>query len=613
MRAFLLALLGYVLLTLAFTFPAVLQLRTAMFGGGWDGPMFLWNLWWGPHALFELHRDPLVTDHLFHPLGASLVVNTHCLAPALASWPLQKLVGLVTTYDLMVLLTFVLSGLGAYFFAYDLTKDRRAAFVAGAVFAFGHLRVSKILFFNLIQSELLIFWAWALWRTVDRRSCQAWMWAAIAGVLGAATFWTDYNLAVFAGLWGACFGVAALVTSRRDGGTRAAVLARLVGVVVVLGALCLPLARRLSAEWKAAGEYEAIEESDSFQEATPIARFLVWNDLGGRTLADPPTRQAAFLGYATLLLAGYGLWKRRKEPLAKFLLFMSAAFLLLALGPELNLGSELQPSPDQALHVPLPYRFVRSIPVLGEIRVAHRFGIVAWMAIALAAGLGAAELLKRARTPKRANLLTALACTAVMVDFARPPFPKLAPLPPTPPAFEAVRDDPRDVVVVEWPGGRLGDPCFAWYETLHRKPVYLEGSVARTTDDVRAAQQESKLFRLLRRLFLDDMFKDGEPERDGKRFDRLAKEAREEAREQKVGWIVLSQVDRDLNARRREPFTREELERANARLRQAFPGAKRVWKASDEQIELFRHEPLPGELSRWSVGGLDSIWRLEWR
>ena len=137
--------------------------------------MFLWNTWWAPHALFVEHATPLRTQHLFYPHGASLVINTHHVLPSLVSAPLQWLFGLVAAYNLMILLSYVLSGLATYLLARDLLDDRRAAFVAALIFAFGHSRSSAIPYFNLLQTQLVVFFIWALWRAWQRSSGR---WAA---------------------------------------------------------------------------------------------------------------------------------------------------------------------------------------------------------------------------------------------------------------------------------------------------------------------------------------------------------------------------------------------------------------------------------------------------
>ena len=54
------------------------------------------------------------------------------------------------------------------------------------------------MFFNLIQTQFLVLFAWALWMAMSRR---AYRWAVVAGLLGAALSYTSYNLAVLAAMF----------------------------------------------------------------------------------------------------------------------------------------------------------------------------------------------------------------------------------------------------------------------------------------------------------------------------------------------------------------------------------------------------------------------------
>lgn len=603
-RDLLLAAAAYALLALVFTWPAVTQLRTHLLAGAWDGPMFLWNTWWGPHALFERGEDPLSTRELFFPAGTSLVVNSHALLPALASWPLQKAFGLVPAFNLMVLASFVLAGLGGLLFARELSGDGRAGFVAGAVFAFCHLRVSKVIFFNLFQSWLLAFWAWALWRAWRSRSPGR---ACAAGVIGAMTFWTDYNLAVLAALWGAAFAVHALIDSGRLGLSRGALLRDWGLMALVLAVLSLPLLLRLRGEYLGESGYVNVAHDESAREATPWWRLLAWGDLDRAAQEQHlPLRQAAFLGYATLLLAGSGAWSWRRRRETWFLGLAMLLFLLLALGPELNLGRSVRVGEEQDVHVPLPYRWLSHLPVLGEIRVAHRFGVLAGLAIAALAALGVRELLQRlaavrlgaSRIARDGALL--LACGAVMADFTCLPFPVRTALPPIEPVLRSIAEDPRDCAVLQWPGGRLGDPFFAYYSTVIGKPVYLDGSIARLP----ASLQQRRLASRLGRVLIQMLEAPGEA---ALASSVLVRGAQAELREQRIGWIMLSQLDRELLFRSRDPWRPERLRELDARLRATFPEAERAWIANEDALERSAAALSRG---RWSDGTLFAVYRV---
>ncbi|MGC8782022.1 MAG: hypothetical protein ACP5UQ_14265, partial [Anaerolineae bacterium] len=70
------ALIGYLLLTLAFTYPLALNFTRAIPGDGFDGWQNYWNLWWMKAALLEKHTWPFFTDLLYHPTGVSLLFHT---------------------------------------------------------------------------------------------------------------------------------------------------------------------------------------------------------------------------------------------------------------------------------------------------------------------------------------------------------------------------------------------------------------------------------------------------------------------------------------------------------------------------------------------------------
>ena len=74
--AHLLALLGYALATVVFTWPLALNLTVAIPGDSFDGWQNFWNLWWVKIALVERVSNPLYTDLLYHPTGAGLYFQT---------------------------------------------------------------------------------------------------------------------------------------------------------------------------------------------------------------------------------------------------------------------------------------------------------------------------------------------------------------------------------------------------------------------------------------------------------------------------------------------------------------------------------------------------------
>ncbi|MGB8644160.1 MAG: interleukin-like EMT inducer domain-containing protein [Anaerolineae bacterium] len=107
-------LLAYLALALVLTYPLVLQFTTHVAGDGSDDPALAWNLWWVPHALIDLGRNPIYTDYMFYPIGLNLAFYTLTYLNAFIAVPIQYVWGLVPAANMNLLLSFTLSGFGTY-------------------------------------------------------------------------------------------------------------------------------------------------------------------------------------------------------------------------------------------------------------------------------------------------------------------------------------------------------------------------------------------------------------------------------------------------------------------------------------------------------------------
>ena len=77
-----------------------------------DGLQNLWNLWWFREALVHLHQSPWFTQVIHFPYGTTLVAHTFNPFNGLLAVILRPLFSLPTTYNLIVLFSFVMTGWG---------------------------------------------------------------------------------------------------------------------------------------------------------------------------------------------------------------------------------------------------------------------------------------------------------------------------------------------------------------------------------------------------------------------------------------------------------------------------------------------------------------------
>ncbi|MEO5953456.1 MAG: hypothetical protein ABIQ44_13405, partial [Chloroflexia bacterium] len=153
-----------------FTYPLVLHLGdSVILSGGGDVYLHLWDLWWADKSLIYLHQSPFHSTYLYYPTGVSLYYHSLDLINGLISIPLQWLLGLTTTFNLLVLANLTFDGAAAYGLCKERTSSTGAAFVGGALFASAPLMGTSL---NLGQLDELTAWAIplyliALWRILE--------------------------------------------------------------------------------------------------------------------------------------------------------------------------------------------------------------------------------------------------------------------------------------------------------------------------------------------------------------------------------------------------------------------------------------------------------------
>jgi len=111
----------YTILTLILTYPVPFQLARHIAGfAGEDNLQWRWYLWWFPHAILTLQQPVSQVSLLFAPTGGEQpLYNITQFLPALAL-PLTLAFGATVSFNLMVLLAFILTGYTTYLLVYYL-------------------------------------------------------------------------------------------------------------------------------------------------------------------------------------------------------------------------------------------------------------------------------------------------------------------------------------------------------------------------------------------------------------------------------------------------------------------------------------------------------------
>jgi hypothetical protein len=419
-----------------------------------DRDQNLWNLWWVRHALFE-GRNPFVTDMIWYPTPVSLYYHTLNIFNGLLAVPLLSVFSLTTTYNIIVLFSFVMCGYGAYLLVHYLCGNRWAALVGSVVFAYSayHIATMRSLL-QLISLEWVPFFVLFLLKAVfdsgwtSRADVVRWL---VRRALPAGFFlflvslvdwyYTMYAL-MLAGLLGVYLVARHLWEGRRQDapGIRRGMLEPLVRIGVCLGIylvlvspILIPTIRELRQTnyMQPARDAALSNSADLMAFFQPVRGQHLWGQYFTNRREWPygSNRYEVYFTYSALFLAGVALFATRAlrprlraqeeqrgplrdappdentlphaevrkglAPPGKW--FWAACvllFFLLALGPVLQInGNQIQWLFSPNFQLVMPYQLVERLPVLSISRSPDRFDMPLTLCLAVLAGYGTNVLL----------------------------------------------------------------------------------------------------------------------------------------------------------------------------------------------------------------------------
>ena len=382
--------LGYALVSLIATWPLMTHLHGWVPGSG-DWGQNMWALWWTRYALVALGQHPFYTHYLFYPEGVTLLFHPLDVADGLLALPLYGLLGGDVSYNLMVLLSFVLGGWGVYLLALYLTGQRAAAFIAGLIFVLSpyHFLRLDLGHLNLATLQWIPFYILFLLKFVQQGSRRSALLAVVCLVFTALHSW---YYVVYCGLL--TLAIWFWPAPRTRFITRLGRTTIVLGAaVVILSPLLVPMVRLLG-ETTLVGAHDPLRHSVdllSFWAPGPPSTWASWfEDVWVAYAAQHREPGAsAYLGYSVLGLSLIGLLGHARRRQTLWWLAVALGFALLSLGPQLQIDGRL-------LDLPLPYQVLADLlPAFSITGIPGRFVVMTSLALSLLAAYGLAVLAGR--------------------------------------------------------------------------------------------------------------------------------------------------------------------------------------------------------------------------
>jgi hypothetical protein len=416
--------------------------------------IFFWNLWWVRHAIFDLHVSPLYTNFVAYPFVSPLAGHTLALLWGILSAPFQMIFGLISTFNAIMVLTFVLAGVAMYAFVRKHVQHASVALLAGVIFAFTPAMIQRASVGHL--DKLSIFWlplCLLLWDKVIET--RRWTWAIITGLCLYLSWLTDFQQTMWALLLLGPYVIYTLTKPQSHGDTenntrlRVSVSPWLVVIMLaglIVPALFAPLPQLLEANQL---NYPPARVEDTAYFAFQVQHLLTRSDNGDFTI-----------GLLLPLLALISIPFIRRDGERWFWLIVAAICFILALGPFIEIGGT---------RIDLPYTLLHRL--LGDqYRTPMRFMTPAVLALTMLICLTLDRAVFRWKWLIDRVWVPRVLVAGLMVLFVWD-YDLLKPFPittmPDYQAYRSIAQEPDDFTVLELPiGVRTGFAVVGRGETL---------------------------------------------------------------------------------------------------------------------------------------------------
>jgi hypothetical protein len=464
---------------------AISHWNTQMIGGSWDSGLTIWNFWWVDKSIQAGNFLPYYTKMLYFPQGVSLAYHNLALFNAYQGTLFHHLLNLSlpSAYNTVAVIAFLISALGMYALVKHLTRSPLAAFIAGIIFAFAPVHVSRLHFGHLeifTGAQFIPLVALSIIRLTETHQ---WRYLIIGSFLIALIGWQSLDIArgtfLFASILLLLFGY--------QQNSKRWVMIQWLGMFFIVCIVMLPVAYPLVRDF-AAFKDQVDQTAASIANSPDLINFFLpdrsisafWRIVLGRFSSQPLTdfyqingQRTVYLGLSVILLS---IYSAIIVPFRQFKFWWVIAGIFFSL----SLGPVLQVNGIRILSY-MPYALLSNLPIIGLGREPARFGIFLMLVLGVLVGYGVTRV---SQNSLRNMLLCAFIIPVIYIEFVATPVKMDDRLDNIPSYYREISqmsgtlsggilDVPYDLY------GSFGPACnYMVYQTVHQRPI-VSGYISR--------------------------------------------------------------------------------------------------------------------------------------
>ncbi|MGM5481913.1 MAG: hypothetical protein ACQESF_00480 [Nanobdellota archaeon] len=388
----LLAIVAYIFLSLIFFFPLLDNFNTHLYGPPEDNMEFVWCLWHVKQAVTG-NSSLYTSDMIFYPEGHSVLLESVSWFNAFFAVPLQLVFSLPTVYNILILLGFILSGVGAYLLAYYFSKCRLVSFVGGFIYAFCPYHITASLHhLNVASMQFLPFFVLFYFKYMKEKKLFHLFLAVLFFVLSSLCSW--YFFIILSIFIGAEYIFHSIFAKKFDLHRFSRVILIILISLMLLSPLLIPMVKvyfdhseRLDSSMKQ-GHSQDVADLYGFVTPLPPLSMYDFTDKEFRT-SGCYDEVHVFLGFTNIALLIYLIFSRLKK--IKKLLMIFFLFALLSMGNFLKIN-------DVGFEkIKLPFSLIHYIPIVNVPSAPGTMIVMSYLMLAVLVSLSLKSIINSAK------------------------------------------------------------------------------------------------------------------------------------------------------------------------------------------------------------------------
>lgn len=360
----------YIIISVVFTYPLILNLSGSLVGWPLDGYLYLWNIDTFWHQIFNF-QNPFITQRIFFPIGANLSLNSSAPLVSLLGLPFLK--NEIPFLNILIILSLPLSAFFSYLFIKKITKNDLGGFIGGLFYGFNPVMFSFLISQHYYFAFAALFLPLCLFQIHQFVKNRKIINLAIVVLLFWMTFFTDYYTGILFVILSIVYFVSLLLNKEGANNILLSKKALLTYLTTILIGVILPLFLFI----KFVFNFNDLKNFVSYENGYPIncsaklKEFLIPSQLNPtfgkisdnlRIKWDTPLERDTpfyFLGWGTLIFTLSTIFLLPKKNTFPFLVFGVCIFVF-TLGPKTQIFNAFTKLPFMGL-IDCPQRFTLGI------------------------------------------------------------------------------------------------------------------------------------------------------------------------------------------------------------------------------------------------------------